>query len=155
LKRVTLLACFALAAFVMAAPALAREDKPVFDKVSGLIGFGNQTVEMYAGNTLAHGVRGEWSLTSPGFSANGSVTELIVDGNKATACGTIEASSDPSLVGDTFQQYVNDTGGAGQFDRSQTFFYAAGTPCIAPSVYDANGAGLLNTAGQWHVHDAP
>jgi hypothetical protein len=83
------------------------------------------------------------------------VTELIVDGNKATACGTIEASSDPSLVGDVFHQYVYDTGGAGQFDRSQTFFYAAGTPCIAPSVYDGAGAGLVNTAGRWHVHDAP
>jgi hypothetical protein len=155
LKRVTLLACFALAAFVMAAPALAREDKPAFDKVSGLIGVGSQTVEMYAGATLAHGVRGEWSFTGPGFSHSGSVTELIVDGNRATACGTIEASSNPGLVGAVFQQYVEDTGGAGQFDNSQTFFYPAGTPCIAPSVYDASGAGILNTSGQWHVHDAP
>jgi hypothetical protein len=52
-----------------------------------------------------------------------------------------------------FYQYVNDTGGADQFDSSRTFFYAAGTPCVAPAVYD--GAGIENTSGQWHVHDAP
>jgi hypothetical protein len=57
--------------------------------------------------------------------------------------------------GDGFHQYVNDTGGADQFDRSQTYFYAAGTPGTAPGVYDALGAGIVNTAGQWHVHDAP
>jgi hypothetical protein len=153
LKRGTLLVCCALAAMLMAAPALARE-KLAFDKVSGLIGYFDQTVDMHAQDTR-FGIRGEWSYTYPGFFANGSVTELIVDGNKATACGTVEASSDPSRVGMAFHQYVNDTGGADQFDRSQTFFYAAGTPCTAPAVYDAMGAGIVNTAGQWHVHDAP
>ena len=72
----------------------------------------------------------------------------------AVACGTVTSSpAIPAAVGQVFHQYVNDTGGKEQLDKSQTFFYPAGTPCTAPAVYTAAGAGILNTAGQWHVHD--
>jgi hypothetical protein len=139
----------ALVALVLAAPASSA--KTNVDSVVGSISVGSQTVEMNAQDTR-FGVRGTWAFVS-GTSYAGEVTALLVDGQTAVACGTVTSSSNPAAVGQVFHQYVNDTGGKEQFDRSQTFFYPAGTACTAPAVYAAAGAGIVNTGGQWHVHD--
>ena len=148
--KLSMLLCGALVALVLVAPASSA--KPKVDSVVGSISAGSQTVEMNAQDTR-FGVRGTWAFAGPGFSYEGDVTALLVDGSTAVACGTVTSSSNPAAVGQVFHQYVNDTGGKEQFDRSQSFLYPAGTACTAPAVYTAAGAGILNTAGQWHVHD--
>ena len=147
--KLSMLLCGALVALVIAVPASAR---PGGDSVVGSISAGSQSVYMNTQDTR-FGVRGTWSFIGPGFQYEGTVTGLIVDGQTAVACGTVTGSSNPAAVGQVFHQYVNDTGGKEQLDKSQTFLYPAGTACTAPAVYTAAGAGIVNTAGQWHVHD--
>jgi hypothetical protein len=132
---------------------------PSKDIVNGTIGWTDQTVTM-SSQTLSGSTsdaKGSWTTSSPDFSYSGTVDTLLVDGQIATACGTITSSTDPTAVGDEFQQYVDNTGNGsphGSGDTSQTFFYPAGTSCVSPDTYQAGGAGLVNTSGNWHVFDA-
>jgi hypothetical protein len=89
-----LLAGGALTALIIAVPIGAKTDGK--DKVTGTIRWTDQTVVMDAqSGPSGEDARGSFSLTAPTLSLSGPVTELIVDGNKATACGTATASSSP------------------------------------------------------------
>jgi hypothetical protein len=136
---------------------------PSKDIVNGTIRAGDQTVTMSAQTLSAStsSAKGSWdcacNLTGTILNYSGTVNTLLVDGQLATACGTITSSDDPSAVGDEFQQYVNDTGNGsphGSGDTSESFIFPPGTPCIPPELYQAFGFGVLNTSGNWYVFDA-
>ncbi len=150
MKRVIALVCGVLAVLLLAAPAAAKRD---MDKVSGDVQYFDQNIFMNAQNT-DFGVRGLFRYSNgSGLMIEGRVVALEVSGVEAVGCGTITVSNSPSIpVGSGFAQYVNDTGGKTQFDNSRTALGPA-DPC--PSVASLSGTGLLNTGGQWHVHDAP
>ena len=149
--KLSMLLCGALVALVLVAPA-SSATKPRVDSVVGSISRRQpDSRDVRAGHTVRR--PRDLGLRRAGFSYAGDVTTLLVDGSTAMACGTVTSSSNPAAVGLVFHQYVNDTGGKEQFDRSQSFLYPAGTPCTAPAVYAAANAGIVNTAGQWHVHD--
>lgn len=146
----------ALLALLPAAQAFASPDK---DIVNGTIDYNGQTVTM-SSQTLSGATtdaRGSWTWTGSGVNYSGTVSTLIVDGQLATACGTITSSTNPSAVGQEFQQYVDNTGNGaphGSGDTSQSFIEPAGTPCVSPLTYQSESAGLVNTSGNWKVFDA-
>ena len=81
------------------------------------------------------------------------MTALLVDGQTAVACGTVTGSSNPAAVGLVFHQYVDDTGGKEQFDRSQTFFYRGRHGLHRAGCLRRGGRRDREHRGQWHVHD--
>lgn len=70
--------------------------------------------------------RGHFFLQQGAFTVDGTVTCINVVGNQAAVGGVIESSSDPSLGGTGFVQFVEDNGSPGDTDFSQTIF--VGTP---------------------------
>jgi hypothetical protein len=155
--RALLLACGVLTALIVAAPLGARTDGK--DKVNGTIQWFDQTIVMDAqSGPSGEDARGTFSFIAPTLSFSGPVTALIVDGNKATACGTITASSHPLYMGLTFQQYVRNTGDGssdGTGDTSATLFLAT-SDCPSPAALESQfpNVGVVNHAGNWQVTDS-
>ena len=152
-------------ALIVAAPVGAKPDAK--DKANGTIqlagAFGIQTVSMNAqSGPDGENARGSLTFTDSEFNAGftGVVEFLMVEGNRATACGTITSSTFGGgfAVGSRFIQYVRDVGNgspSGAGDSSATRLIVSTPTCRTPSSIEAQfGFGTLNTGGNWTVVDS-
>lgn len=118
-----------LAGFAAAASVATAAPDPL---VAGEATFASIDVQV---RIAAHAdpARGHFFLQQGTFTIDGTVTCINVVGNQAAVGGVIDSSSEPSLVGTGFVQFVEDNGAPGDGDFSQTTF--VGTPpvtCPAP-----------------------
>jgi hypothetical protein len=96
--------------------------------------------------------RGHFFLRQAGYQFRGSVTCVLVVGNRASVGGRVTSSSGVGgpAVGSGFIQLTEDNGSPGRNDRSQTFFVAS--PPVACPVPTTPAVGVAK--GNYVVKDA-
>lgn len=152
---VALLGAAALTAVPLGLTATASASSgPQQNSVTGEAKFGGLGAQVRIdahGDPVTGAADGHFYLSQGALDISGTVTCLQVVNNEAVAGGIVTDSSDPTVVGQGFLQYVEDNGSPGTNDLSYTAYRVPlpGQTCPTPT-----GGGFQLTQGNYVVMQA-